>query len=93
VYANYVYIRPIVNCTACVLSRSNKRKSQSVSHFKLSTDIKLEDDGRPVGDCLCPSTPHAHTDRQVENIIHTYIQIYVAPKIRENESEALAHDD
>jgi len=32
VYANYVCIRPIgpiVNCTACVLSRFNKRKSVS----------------------------------------------------------------
>ena len=29
VYANYVHIRPIVNCTACVLSRFNKRKSVS----------------------------------------------------------------
>jgi len=33
--ANCVYIRTIVNCTACVLSRFNKRKSVSQGQYGL----------------------------------------------------------
>ena len=38
-YANYVYIRPIVNCTECVLSCFNKREiSQSVRLLQASEE-------------------------------------------------------